>query len=64
MEKLIIYQVFTRLFGANANKNVSNGSKKENGCGKMADIVSEAFAKEKVLKKARKREKKSKQQAE
>ena len=34
------------------------------GCGKMADIVSEAFAKEKVLKKARKREKKSKRQAE
>lgn len=33
------------------------------GCGKMADMVSEAFAKEKVLKKARKREKKSKRQA-
>ena len=29
MEKLIIYQVFTRLFGANANKNVSNGSKRK-----------------------------------
>ena len=34
------------------------------GCGKMADIVSEAFTKEKVLKKARKRERKSKRRAE
>ena len=43
MEKIVIYQVFTRLFGANANKNVSNGSKKENGCGKMADFTSAAL---------------------
>lgn len=42
-DKLVIYQVFTRLFGANANKNVSNGSKKENGCGKMADFTTAAL---------------------
>ena len=49
MEKLIIYQVFTRLFGANANKNVSNGTKKENGCGKMADFTGAALAEIKKL---------------
>lgn len=43
MEKIVIYQVFTRLFGANANKNKSNGTKKENGCGKMADFTSAAL---------------------
>ena len=39
MEKVIIYQVFTRLFG---NRNVTrheNGSLAENGCGKMADFT-------------------------
>lgn len=49
MEKIVIYQVFTRLFGANANKNVSNGSKKDNGCGKMADFTSAALAEIKKL---------------
>ncbi len=49
MEKLVIYQVFTRLFGANANKNVSNGTKKENGCGKMADFTGTALAEIKKL---------------
>lgn len=42
-QKLIIYQVFTRLFG---NKNTtlqSNGSIKENGCGKMADFTAKAL---------------------
>ncbi len=43
MEKIVIYQVFTRLFGANANKNKSNGTKKENGCGKMADFTTAAL---------------------
>ena len=34
--KIIIYQVFTRLFG-NANRNcVRSGSIKENGCGKFS----------------------------
>ena len=39
MDKLIIYQVFTRLFG---NRNVSckeNGTIAENGCGKMNDFT-------------------------
>ena len=49
MEKIIIYKVFTRLFGANANKNVSNGTKKENGCGKMADFTGAALAEIKKL---------------
>ncbi len=49
MEKPIIYQVFTRLFGANANKNVSNGTKRENGCGKMADFTGTALAEIKKL---------------
>lgn len=44
MEKLVIYQVFTRLFGANASRNVSNGTKKDNGCGKMADFTTAALA--------------------
>ena len=37
-EKIIIYQVFTRLFG-NQNKTCHpNGSLEENGCGKMNDF--------------------------
>ena len=39
MEKVIVYQVFTRLFG---NRNLSrkeNGTIAENGCGKMADFT-------------------------
>ena len=37
--KLIIYQVFTRLFGNNNNHCINNGSITENGCGKMADFT-------------------------
>lgn len=39
MEKVIIYQVFTRLYG---NRNVTrkqDGTLAENGCGKMADLT-------------------------
>ena len=39
MDKVIIYQIFTRLFG---NRNVTrkvNGTIAENGCGKMADFT-------------------------
>ena len=42
-QKIIIYQVFTRLFG---NKTVSlqvNGNIQENGCGKMADFTAKAL---------------------
>ena len=39
MGKVVIYQVFTRLFG---NRNLSrkeNGTIAENGCGKLADFT-------------------------
>ena len=39
MEKVIIYQIFTRLFG---NRNVTrkvDGTVAENGCGKLADFT-------------------------
>ncbi len=44
MDKVLIYQVFTRLYG---NRNVSrvvNGTLDDNGCGKMADFTSEVLA--------------------
>ena len=41
--KLIIYQVFTRLFGNNNNHCIYNGSITENGCGKMADFTMKAL---------------------
>lgn len=41
--KLIIYQVFTRLFGNNHNHCIYNGSLAENGCGKMADFTGKAL---------------------
>ncbi len=42
-ERLVIYQVFTRLFGANGTQNVPNGSRQENGCGHMADFSIKAL---------------------
>ena len=42
--KLIIYQVFTRLFGNNNNHCINNGSITENGCGKMADFTAKALS--------------------
>jgi len=49
MEKIVIYQVFTRLFGSNAKKCVNNGSKTDNGCGRMADFTASALAEIKRL---------------
>lgn len=43
MDKIVIYQVFTRLFGANGTKNIKNGTLEENGCGKMADFTTKAL---------------------
>ncbi len=43
-QKIIIYQVFTRLFGNNNARCTPDGSIEENGCGKMADFTSEALA--------------------
>ncbi len=43
MEKIIIYQVFTRLFGNAKVPAKQNGSITENGCGKMADFTTKAL---------------------
>ncbi|MFC0875943.1 alpha-amylase family protein [Saccharicrinis sp. FJH2] len=43
MEKFIIYQAFTRLFGNKNNTNKPSGTIRENGCGKFNDFTSEAF---------------------
>ena len=48
-EKIVIYQVFTRLFG-NANTHCKkNGSISENGCGKLADFTTKALTEIKNL---------------
>ncbi|MDM8152928.1 alpha-amylase family glycosyl hydrolase [Bacteroides gallinaceum] len=41
--KMIIYQVFTRLFGNKGLRNKINGTLEENGCGKMDDFTNEAL---------------------
>lgn len=43
MEKIIIYQVFTRLFGNAKIPAAQNGTIQENGCGKMADFTVKAL---------------------
>ena len=40
---MIIYQVFTRLFGNDNTFLVPNGTKEQNGCGKMADFTLKAL---------------------
>lgn len=40
---MIIYQVFTRLFGADSTSCVPGGSKEQNGCGTMADFTARAL---------------------
>ena len=47
--KIIIYQVFTRLFGNNNNHCIYNGSIQENGCGKLSDFTMKALAEIKKL---------------
>ena len=49
MEKIVIYQVFTRLFGNNKTSCVHNGSIEENGVGKMADFTLKALEQIKSL---------------
>ena len=39
MEKVIVYQVFTRLYGNHNTTRRQNGSIQENGCGKMNDFT-------------------------
>ena len=48
-EKIIIYQVFTRLFGNSNPRCKNNGSIDENGCGKMADFTAKALGEIKKL---------------
>ena len=40
---MIIYQVLTRLFGNDKTSLVPNGTKVQNGCGKMADFTTKAL---------------------
>ena len=42
-EKIIIYQIFTRLFGNTEGRCVQNGDITQNGCGKMDDITRQAL---------------------
>ncbi len=43
MEKIVIYQVFTRLFGNKNRTNKKYGTIEENGCGKMIDFTNKAL---------------------
>ena len=43
MSKIILYQIFTRLFGNDNTQCVHNGSIEQNGCGKLANFTPEAF---------------------
>ena len=47
--KLIVYQVFTRLFGNSNNRCIPNGDLLQNGCGKMADFTAKALGEIKKL---------------
>jgi glycosidase len=42
-DKLVVYQIYTRLFGNTKTTNKFNGSIKENGCGKFNDINDQAL---------------------
>ena len=44
MQKIILYQIFTRLFGNDNTECVPNGSIEQNGCGKLANFTPEALA--------------------
>ena len=43
MNKLIIYQVLPRLFTNYSSARIPNGTREQNGCGKMADITPKAL---------------------
>lgn len=49
MQKPVVYQVFTRLFGSDANVNQHDGSRAVNGCGTMAAFTPQALAEIKKL---------------
>lgn len=48
-EKIIIYQIFSRLFGNDNSNCVPNGSINENGCGKFSDFTPKALSEIKKL---------------
>ncbi len=41
--KIVIYQMMVRIFGNDNTNNIYNGTREENGCGRMSDITSEAL---------------------
>ena len=41
--KIIIYQMLVRIFGNTNTTNVYNGTREQNGCGRMSDITPEAL---------------------
>ncbi|MBQ1177491.1 MAG: alpha-amylase [Bacteroidaceae bacterium] len=43
MQKIILYQIFTRLFGNDNTQCIHDGSIEQNGCGKLADFTPEAL---------------------
>ena len=42
-EKIVIYQIFTRLFGVNSELTLLNGTKLQNGCGTFEDLSDKAL---------------------
>ncbi len=41
--KIVIYQMMVRLFGNENTSNILNGTREQNGCGRMSDITTEAL---------------------
>ena len=41
--KIVVYQMMVRLFGNDNTTNIINGTREENGCGRMSDITAEAL---------------------
>ena len=42
-QKMVIYQTMVRIFGNDNTTNTFNGSREENGCGRMSDFSAEAL---------------------
>ena len=41
--KMVVYQMMVRLFGNDNTSNIYNGTREQNGCGRMSDITPEAL---------------------
>lgn len=41
--KIVIYQMMVRIFGNDNTTNIYNGTREQNGCGRMSDITPEAL---------------------